>query len=88
MSRSIRKGTLNVTKNYDLYLNKLLLSHEKLAPRDNLKKFQLVKGDIIKTLPQYLKDNRQTIISLAFFDLTLYQPTKRTLNVIKPYLSI
>ena len=86
-SGSIRKGTLNVTKDYNLYLEKLLLCHEKLSPRENIKKFELVKGDVIRTLPKYLKNNNQTIISLAYFDLTLYQPTKKTLKIIKPFLT-
>lgn len=86
-SKSIKKGTLNVTKNYREYLNKLLLTHEKLSPRANIKKFEIVQGDVSKTLPKYLKRNPQTIVSMAFFDLTLYHPTKKTLKAIKPYLT-
>ena len=38
-------------------------------------------------LPQYLRDNPQTIISLAYFDFDLYKPTRDCLEAILPYLT-
>ena len=43
----------------------------------------MIKGDASKTVKKYLNDNIQTIISLAIFDMDVYQPTKEILLTIK-----
>jgi len=45
-----------------------------------------VKGDAVKTIPEYLKRHPETIISLAIFDFDIYAPTKAALEAIKPHL--
>lgn len=80
-------GALSVTPKYERYLEEVLSAHEKLAPRSHIKKHELVKGDVIETLPAYLKEHPETIISLAYFDLDLYGPTKKCLRLIRPYLA-
>lgn len=49
-------------------------------------KHEIVKGDVLKTLPKYLEDHPETIIALAYFDLDLYEPTKKCLELIQPHL--
>ena len=80
-------GGLNVTPKYESILEEILTVHEKLAPRSHIKKHELVKGDVNKTLPKYLEEHPETIIALAYFDMDIYQPTKRCLELIRPYLS-
>ena len=49
----------------------------------NEKKFinyELIKGDIVRTIPKYLKDNPQTRISLLHLDVDIYKPTISTLD--------
>ena len=82
-SKLMKVGSLNVSKDYEKFLDSLLSSQEKLSPRPNLKNYQLMKGDVLKTLPKYLKDNPETIISLVYFDLVNYKPTKKILSLIK-----
>ena len=48
--------------------------------------FEIRKGDAIVELEKYLDQNPQTIISMAFFDFDIYEPTKKCLELIKPYL--
>lgn len=43
-------------------------------------KFDLVKGDIIKTSSEYIKDKPGLRISILYMDLDLDQPTYQTLN--------
>lgn len=78
-------GSYTVAENYIENLTDLLTVHENLAPKSNLKKFDLVKGDVSETLPSYLQEHPETIISLAYFDLDLYAPTKVCLESILPY---
>ena len=82
-SKLMEVGSLNVSKDYDKFLDSLLSCQEKLSPRPNLKNYQLMKGDALKTLPKYLKDNPETIVSLVYFDLVNYRPTKKILSLIK-----
>ena len=60
-------GHSSVTKKeFYGYLQKLNLSENVF----------LVEGDILKTVPEFLKNNKQLRISLLHIDVDLYEPTK------------
>jgi len=82
----VQTGALSVASDYEKFLEKVLSSHEKMAPRNHLKKYELIKGDVTETLGTYLEEHPETIISLAYFDLDLYEPTKKCLELIRPHL--
>jgi hypothetical protein len=42
---------------------------------------------VVETVGQYLETNPQTVIALAYFDLALYEPTRRCLEAIRPHLA-
>ena len=86
-SHAAQVGGLSVTPDYETYLEELLSTHEQLGPRSHIKKHELVKGDVMQTLPAYLASHPETIIALAYFDLDLYEPTKKCLELIKPHLA-
>ena len=46
-------GSFSVTEEYEQYLNNLLHVQEQLNPISHLKKYELVKGDAIKTILEY-----------------------------------
>ena len=46
----------------------------------------VVVGDIAETLPKFIKDNPGLRVSLAHFDVDLYEPTKLGLNELWPKL--
>lgn len=85
--KSIKKGDFSVPKEYIKFLESVIDIHETLAPLSNIKKYQLIKGDINKTLQKYLNSNPQTLISFAYLDFDLYSPTLKTLKLIEKYLS-
>jgi len=43
-------------------------------------KIELIKGDAILTIPEYMKKNEHIIVSLLFLDFDLYEPTKIALE--------
>lgn len=86
-SSLMRKGQLDMTKNYEHYLEKIMKSQEDDNPLSHIKKFEICKGDATKELKNYLKKNPETIVSLAYFDLDIYKPTKECLKLIKPRLT-
>jgi len=79
-------GSYSVSENYEDYLSSILMFQEKLNPMSHIKRYELIKGDAIHTVPQYFKDHPETIISLAVFDFDIYRPTKAALEAIKPYV--
>ena len=79
-------GSFSVTPGYEDYLDKIMLMQEKLNPMSHLKRYELVKGDAVVTIPEYLKKHPETIISLAIFDFDIYAPTKAALEAVKPHL--
>ena len=52
-----------------------------------VKKYEICKGDARTKLKKYLEDHPETIISLAYFDMQLYEPTRDCLKLILPHLT-
>ena len=67
-------------------LVKLMEVKSNLYPNSHLKQNFLIKGDVTKTLANYLKDNTQSIVSLLFLDFDLYEPTKHVLEKVIPLM--
>lgn len=83
----IKQGAFSVTDGYENYLEEVLEYHEKECPVSHIKKNLLVKGDAVEMLEKYLKEHPETIIAFAYFDFDVYEPTKKCLELIKPYLT-
>lgn len=83
----IKKGAFSVSENYENYLQSVLDYHESECPLSHIKKNSLVKGDASVMLEKYLNDHPETIIAFAYFDFDIYEPTKKCLELIKPYLT-
>ena len=47
-------------------------------------KVELVRGDAVKTIPNYLKENPQLIVSLLYLDFDIYEPTLAALKHLLP----
>ena len=78
---------MKLTENYEEYLDKILRHHEAESPISQIVKYQLVKGDAIKTVPEYFKYHPETIVSLAYMDFDIYEPTKAALLALRGHLT-
>lgn len=78
----MKEGMYNVAENYDAELNKILNYHESESPLSHIKKYDLIKGDASNTFKDYLDKNPHTIVSFAYFDFDLYEPTKVCLELL------
>lgn len=85
-SDTIKPGSYHTSKDYVTYLDELLTYHNKENSMGHVCKHELVVGDVTKTLEKYLKQHPETLIAMAYLDLVLYEPTKRVLELIKPYM--
>ena len=79
-------GGYTVSEGYESYLRQMLDAHEADNVMAHIKKYELVRGDVTQTIDSYLAENPETIIALAYFDLALYEPTKKCLAAISPHL--
>jgi Macrocin-O-methyltransferase (TylF) len=82
----IHRGSMAVPEGYDRHLSDVLEVHEKESVNAHIRRFEVIEGDARETLPMYLSTYPETIISLAYFDLDLYEPTKACLELIRPRL--
>ena len=80
-------GGYAVSDNYQDYLAQLLDYHEQENTMAHVKKYELVRGDASETIEQYLSEHPETIVALAYFDLQLYEPTKKCLKAIRPHIT-
>ena len=60
---------------------------KKYLKKKNLTNYDLIKGDVLKTLPNYLTKNKKLKISLLHLDLDVYEPTRFVLNTLYKYVS-
>ena len=81
------EGDWAVVPGYEEYLKQVLDYHEQENPISHIKKYELVKGDASVQLKKYLEDNPETIISMAYFDFDIYEPTKVCLELIKDHVT-
>ncbi len=79
----VEVGDYNVSVNYEEYLEEVLKYHESESPLSHIKKYEIIKGDASSKINEYLDDNPETIIALAYFDFDIYLPTKKCLEAIK-----
>lgn len=83
----VAKGDYGTVPGYEGFLSRVLQFMEGESPLTHLRKFEIIAGDAIVTVPEYLKQNPETIIALAYFDFDLYNPTKCCLEAISSHLT-
>jgi hypothetical protein len=82
----IEPGSYNIGENHLSYLRELLDYHEKNNILGTVKKHSVINGDVAETVPKFFKENPETVVALAYFDMAIYAPTKIALETIKPHL--
>jgi hypothetical protein len=50
----------------------------------HIEKISLLKGNALKTIPKFVADNPQLVVSLLYLDVDLYEPTKAALEHFLP----
>ena len=80
-------GSYAVTEKYEDYLDEILTCQERINPLPDIRKHELVKGDAIIESKRYFEKFPETIVSLAYFDLDIYEPTKACLEAIRPHVT-
>ena len=82
----IREGNYALEEGYKEYLEAILSWHEESNILGNIKKHEVIAGDVCQTVPQYFVEHLETVVALAYFDMSLYEPTAVCLSVIRNHL--
>lgn len=57
-------------------VNEAVRLFDSVRPLGHIAKVQLVKGDAMRTIPDFLKQNPHFVCALLYLDFDLYEPTK------------
>jgi len=81
---SARMGDYAVAEGWKVRLEKILETHAARSPVGAKQNFEIIEGDVRKTLPGWLKENPEALVSHAHFDMDVYEPTRDVLQLILP----
>ncbi|MCB0354114.1 MAG: hypothetical protein KDD64_11335 [Bdellovibrionales bacterium] len=83
--QDFKDGTYSTGAEYDSVLARIMSIHESINVLHNVSSgHQVVKGDILKTLPEVMEAQKNLCFSLAFFDMNLEGPTSFAVETILP----
>jgi hypothetical protein len=77
-----RRGQLSAAS-YDELL-RLIKEYDADRFLGHISKVELIKGDITKTLPEFMASRAHVVVSLLFLDCDLYEPTRVALEQVLP----
>lgn len=78
------KGAL-AADSYD-ELKALIEEYDRDRFLGHIDKVHLVKGDVTRTIPKFIRANPHLVVSLLFLDLDLYEPTKAAIKHFFPLM--
>jgi len=73
-SKQAKKGGYSIDSFNDI--QKCLEIYNSNRFLNHVPKVEIIKGDAVKTIPKYVKNNPSLVVSLLYLDFLLYQPTK------------
>lgn len=82
VSSGVSEGGL-YANSYD-ELNELVRINDSTRFLGHVDKTKLIKGDASKTIPAFVEENSQLLVSLLFLDFDLFEPTKVALENFVP----
>lgn len=71
--------------NYE-FLQEMITVHDMNRPVSHIPKAELIKGDAVKTIPEFVKTHPELIVAMLYLDFDLYAPTKTALEHFLPLI--
>jgi hypothetical protein len=75
------------SENYDEFLKELLSLHNRIRDDHSDVNFEIFKGDASNSVEEFLSENPYVVLSLVIFDMDIYAPTKKVLELVIPRLT-
>ena len=64
----------------------MIRANDLVRPVNRIPRCELVKGDIVKTVPEFVKTRPDLVVAMLILDTDLYAPTKVALETFLPYM--
>jgi hypothetical protein len=80
----IKPGALRTHDSMQAEIEALVELHDANRPLGHIPKVELVPGDACVTIPAYLAAHPHLLVSLAYLDFDIYQPTRDALKALLP----
>ncbi len=84
VSEHLKKGGFGVEEDAEKELHRAAELYDVNRLMGHIPKIELVRGDVCRTLPEYLESNPHLIVSLLHLDADLYEPTRTALRHLLP----
>ena len=84
-SQFCKNGELYVDSELDLKTG--INIYDKTRFFNNVPKVSLIRGNVLNTVPDFLEENQQLVISLLYLDFDIYKPTKFCLETFLPRMT-
>ena len=81
-NKTIKKGGLHCSSYEDL--KECIRIYDLYRPLGHIPKVEIVKGDALSTIEEYLVENSHLVVSLLYLDFDLYEPTKLAIEKFLP----
>lgn len=78
----IKRGSLSASSFNEL--KQLIKIYDANRFLGHIEKVKLIKGDAVKTIPEFMKNNKHLVVSLLFLDFDLFKPTKTAIENFYP----
>ena len=75
------------SENYDEFLKEMLSLHNRIRNDNSDVNFEIFKGDASNSVEEFLTENPHVVLSLVIFDMDVYAPTKKVLELVIPRLT-
>lgn len=79
-----KANDLSTVDNMQEMAEECLTAHQAFSAMKHMNRHEFVKGDVIETLPEWLKQNEHETIAMCIFDMDLTIPTRAALKSILP----
>jgi hypothetical protein len=68
------------------YIEEMIAANDLIRPVNRIPRCEIVKGDIVKTVPEFVKNRPELVVSMLILDTDLYASTKVALETFLPYM--
>jgi hypothetical protein len=79
---SAKRGDLYADSHQEL--TELIREYDRDRFLGHISKVELVRGDMVKTIPEFVKSHPHLVVSLLFVDCDVFEPTKTALETLVP----
>lgn len=83
----VKSGQYSVSNDWEVELESIITLQQQFSPLSHINKFELIKGNLIETFPNWLETNPGLSVAMVIFDVDIYEPTKYAIEKVIPRLT-